>query len=359
MPKGHVIPLPLLCTVNFGAPVPLQAGDAMDAKTLYLQRCRDELQALKPVRDSATKSSVLLDLGADGVTGLERIPTPVLHQVRTLTGTMPELLSPAFDDATGAWVRVILQGERPPGALATLKERFPSLLAFQHEAPTRTADHYALLAAFYLILPLQYYFISVGWYGLFSVFIPVYGFLLLPILATLGNDTQQFLTRASSVQWGLMIAVYCISCIPALMVLDIPGYQNNNLLLINWLILVVQSSDVLQYVCGKLFGKHKIAPVLSPSKTVEGFVGGVLLASLLGAALFWITPFAWWQAALIAILVNLMGFAGGLVMSAIKRDRGVKDWGAMIEGHGGMLDRLDSLCFSAPIFFHVVRYFWV
>ena len=99
--------------------------------------------------------------------------------------------------------------------------------------------------------------------------------------------------------------------------------------------------------------------MLSPSKTVEGFVGGVLLASLLGAALFWITPFAWWQAALIAILVNLMGFAGGLVMSAIKRDRGVKDWGAMIEGHGGMLDRLDSLCFSAPIFFHVVRYFWV
>ena len=99
-------------------------------------------------RNSATKSSVLLDLGADGVTGLERIPTPVLHQVRTLTGTMPELLSPAFDDATGAWVRVILQGERPPGALATLKERFGSLLAFQHEAPTRTArERIAVTAA--------------------------------------------------------------------------------------------------------------------------------------------------------------------------------------------------------------------
>ena len=99
-------------------------------------------------RNSATKSSVLLDLGTDGVTGLERIPTPVLHQVRTLTGTMPELLSPAFDDATGAWVRVILQGERPPGALATLKERFPSLLAFQHEAPMRTAhERIAVTAA--------------------------------------------------------------------------------------------------------------------------------------------------------------------------------------------------------------------
>ena len=99
-------------------------------------------------RNSATKSSVLLDLGTDGVTGLERVPAPVLHQVRTLTGTMPELLSPAFDDATGAWVRVILQGERPLGALATLKERFPSLLAFQHEAPTRTArERIAVTAA--------------------------------------------------------------------------------------------------------------------------------------------------------------------------------------------------------------------
>ena len=186
------------------------------------------------------------------------------------------------------WVMAIVMG----GSLAIghgavillfLGISFFALREFLTLAPTRTADHYALLAAFYLILPLQYYFISVGWYGLFSVFIPVYGFLLLPILATLGNDTQQFLTRASSVQWGLMIAVYCISCIPALMVLDIPGYQHNNLLLINWLILVVQSSDVLQYVCGKLFGKRKIAPVLSPSKTVEGFVGGVLLASLLVA----------------------------------------------------------------------------
>lgn len=236
---------------------------------------------------------------------------------------------------------------------------FFALREFLTIAPTRRGDHLALIAAFYLVLPLQYYLIAIGWYGLFSVFIPVYGFLLLPILATLGNDTQQFLTRASTVQWGLMVAVYCISCVPALMVLDIPDYRDSNLLLINWLILVVQSSDVLQYVCGKLAGRHRIAPVLSPSKTVEGFVGGVLLASCLGMALCWMTPFAWWQAALIAILVNLMGFAGGLVMSAIKRDRGVKDWGAMIEGHGGMLDRLDSLCFSAPIFFHVVRYFWV
>ena len=126
-----------------------------------------------------------------------------------------------------------------------------------------------------------------------------------------------------------------------------------------FLILVVQSSDVLQYVWGKLLGRHKIAPELSPSKTVEGFVGGVASATALGAALWWITPFSPLEAALIAFAITLMGFLGGLVMSAIKRDRGVKDWGAIIEGHGGMLDRLDSVCFSAPVFFHIVRYWWV
>ncbi|MBF4242738.1 phosphatidate cytidylyltransferase, partial [Vibrio anguillarum] len=128
--------------------------------------------------------------------------------------------------------------------------------------------------------------------------------------------------------------------------------------LIAWLILVVQLSDVLQYVCGKLFGKTKIAPTLSPSKTVEGFVGGIALSMLVGAALYAITPFQPWQAALFALLVNLLGFAGGIVMSAIKRDCGVKDWGNMIEGHGGMFDRIDSVCFAAPVFFHLVRYWW-
>jgi phosphatidate cytidylyltransferase len=125
-----------------------------------------------------------------------------------------------------------------------------------------------------------------------------------------------------------------------------------------WLVLVVESSDVLQYVWGKLAGRTPIAPALSPSKTVEGFLGGVLSSTALGAALWWVTPFSPWQAAGLAFIVNLMGFLGGLVMSAIKRDRGVKDWGTLIEGHGGMLDRLDSLVFAAPVFFHLVRYWW-
>ncbi|OEC34493.1 phosphatidate cytidylyltransferase [Pseudomonas cuatrocienegasensis] len=235
---------------------------------------------------------------------------------------------------------------------------FYALREFMTLTPTRRSDYPALVAAFYFALPMQYLLIGIGWYGLFAIFIPVYLFLLLPILSSLGGDTTRFLERTSKVQWGLMIAVYCISSVPALLTLEIAGYEGRNLLLIAWLVIVVQISDVLQYVCGKLAGKHKIAPKLSPSKTVEGFFGGVALATLIGASLYWITPFAFWQAGLFALLVCLLGFAGGLVMSAIKRDRGVKDWGHMIEGHGGMLDRLDSVCFAAPVFFHMVRYWW-
>ncbi|UVJ42925.1 phosphatidate cytidylyltransferase [Pseudomonas sp. LS1212] len=236
---------------------------------------------------------------------------------------------------------------------------FYALREFLTLTPTRRSDYPALVAAFYLALPLQYLLIAADWYGLFSIFIPVYVFLLLPILASMGGDSTNFLERTSKVQWGLMIAVFCVSFVPALLTLDIAGFEGRNLLLIAYLVIVVQLSDVLQYVCGKLFGKRKIAPELSPSKTVEGFVGGIALASLIGGCLWFITPFSFWQSLFIALLINLLGFAGGIVMSAIKRDRGVKDWGHMIEGHGGMLDRLDSVCFAAPIFFHLVRYWWV
>jgi phosphatidate cytidylyltransferase len=235
---------------------------------------------------------------------------------------------------------------------------FAALREFLTLTSTRRGDHLALAAAFFVVLPLQYYLIWIDWYGLYSIMIPVYAFLLMPIVVALRGDTRHYMVRVAEVQWGLMVSVFCVSHVPALLTLPIPGYTGRNLLLIFFLVLVVQSSDVLQYVWGKLIGRHKIAPLLSPSKTVEGFVGGVATASLIGAALWWITPFTWWQAGLLALVINLMGFLGGLVMSAIKRDRGVKDWGRMIEGHGGMLDRLDSVIFAAPIFFHMVRYWW-
>ena len=72
--------------------------------------------------------------------------------------------------------------------------------------------------------------------------------------------------------------------------------------------------------------------------------------------LWWATPFPWWMAAADVAVIALMGFAGGLTLSAIKRDRGVKDYGTLVEGHGGVLDRIDSICFAAPVFFHFTRY---
>ena len=235
---------------------------------------------------------------------------------------------------------------------------FMALREFLSLLYIRRGDHLALAACFYVILPIQYILVAIDWFSMFTIFIPVYGFLFLPILSALLGDTAHFLDRSTKVQWALMISVFCISHIPAILTLDIEGFEDKKLLLMIFFILVVQSSDVLQYVWGKLFGKHKIAPKLSPSKTVEGFVGGVVSASVLGGLLYWLTPFNPVQAVLMSLLICLMGFLGGLVMSAMKRSMGVKDWGNMISGHGGMLDRMDSLCFAAPIFFHVVRYYW-
>ena len=223
----------------------------------------------------------------------------------------------------------------------------------------RRADYKVMVICFYVLLSLQYYFVFSDWYGMFSIFIPVYGFLLLPIVASLSGETEQFLERAAKTQWAAMISIFCVSHVPALMNLHLENFPHeNNVLLLIFMIVVVQSSDVLQYVWGKAVGKRKIMPKLSPSKTVAGTVGGIASATLVAVLMSPITPFSPFQAGLIGLLICIMGFLGGLAMSAIKRDYGVKDWGDMIQGHGGMLDRVDSICFAAPIFFHIVRYFW-
>ncbi|WP_158881644.1 phosphatidate cytidylyltransferase [Rhodanobacter sp. L36] len=233
---------------------------------------------------------------------------------------------------------------------------FFALREFTTLTPTRRGDHLPLVVCFYLAIPLQYWLIGADWYGLFAICIPVYGFLLLPALTAFTGDIENFLERSTKIQWGLMLTVYCISYAPAVMLLHIPGYEGQSLLLMLYLLLVVQISDVLQYVFGKLFGKHKLAPKVSPSKTIEGLVGGGLSATAIGTALWWITPFSPLGSAGMSLIIVVSGFLGGLALSAVKRSLGAKDWGTMIEGHGGILDRLDSVCFAAPIFFHVVRY---
>lgn len=234
---------------------------------------------------------------------------------------------------------------------------FAALREFLTLTRKTKADHWALIGAFYVVFPLQYLFIWFGEVGLFSVLIPVYAFLILPILSALRGAGQHFLSRVSETQWGLMICVFCASHVPALVTLDIDGSTGRSVLLIAFLVLVVQLGDLAEYYMGRKFGKTRIAPTVSP-KTRQGVGYGAGFAAVLGLLLFWITPFAPWAAALIAVTVYLFGVGGALVLAAIKADRGVKNWGHLIPGQGGFVDQMDSVVFAAPIFFHLTRFFY-
>ena len=225
---------------------------------------------------------------------------------------------------------------------------------------TRTdrADHEVLFWAFFVILPLHYLLVGIGWYGMFTIFIPVYAFVFIPFRRVLTGETRNFLASTSRIQWALLICVYAVSHMPMILRLPIRGYDGENAKLLFFFVLVVQLSDVLQYVWGKCCGRRPVAPRVSPHKTWEGTVGGILSTVAVATLLWWATPFRPWQCAAMALLVCLAGFFGGLVLSAIKRDLGAKDWGGAIAGHGGFLDRIDSLCFAAPLFFHITGFFF-
>lgn len=235
---------------------------------------------------------------------------------------------------------------------------FSALREFMTLTRVRRSDHPTVAAAFFLVFPAHYLLLWMDWYELWAVFIPVYAFLFLPIVSALRGEAADYLDRVAEIQWALMVCVFCLSHVPALLLLKIEGFEGANILLIAWLLFVVQLFDVAQYVWGKLVGRRPVAPALSPSKTVEGTAGGVATATVAGAGFWWMTPFAALEAAAVAFVLAVLGFLGSLVMSAIKRDRGVKDWSHLIPGHGGFIDRLDSVIFSAPVFFHIVRFGW-
>jgi phosphatidate cytidylyltransferase len=272
--------------------------------------------------------------------------------------------------------------------------------------PTRRADHRTLFWTFVAFTPLQYVFVAMGWYGLYTIMIPVYASLLVPSRIAISGDPKRFLERVAKIQAGLLICVYALSHAPALLHLDLqtsdgqPWYISSPALppaqpsaeagevaseksaegpvlraptappppaadipgsragLLFYFVLIVQLNDVCQYAWGRLLGKNVIAQQISASRTWEGFIGGILSTMLVGTLLCWATPFKAWEAACIAGVVAFMGSLGSLTMSAIKRDRGVKDYGTLVSGHAGVLDRIDSLCFAAPVFFHITRYFF-
>ncbi len=233
---------------------------------------------------------------------------------------------------------------------------FFALREFMTLTPTERSDYWALVLCFYVAIPVQYILIGTDWYGMFVICLPVYGFIVLPTIQALSGDTERFFERTAKIQWGMMLTIYCLSYAPALLLLTNVEYDGQGLMLLLYLLIVVQLSDVFQYIVGKLIGKRPIAPTVSPNKTVEGFIGGSIMAIAVGTSLWWITPFSVGYAALFSFLIVICAFFGGLSLSAVKRSLGAKDWGRMIAGHGGVMDRIDSVLFAAPVFFHVVRY---
>lgn len=300
-----------------------------------------------------------------GIAGLLTVATVVAWVLRrTVTSPVRRQTIENLHDRTLAWWAMVglLAAALAAGEVATLVffagVSFLALRELVTLTPTRRGDHRTLFWAFFVAVPLQYLLIHARWYGLFIVMIPVWGFLILAIRSAVSGDVTRYHERAARVFWALMIGVFCLSHAPALLMLGGPKLAGHGASLLVFLLLVVQLSDVMQYVWGKLLGRRKVIPSLSPSKTWEGLIGGIATASLAGAGLWWMTPLTWREAGVLALLICVMGFLGGLVMSAIKRDAGVKDWGSLIPGHGGVMDRVDSLAFAAPVFFHVMRYWF-
>ncbi len=241
---------------------------------------------------------------------------------------------------------------------------FWALREFITMTPTRRGDHRALFWVFFLCTPLQYVLVAMGqeWYGVYSIMIPVYASLFVPARITISGDPKRFLERSAKIQFGLLICVYALSYAPALLTLELKvnnaPWTGDYSGLLFYFFLIVQLGDLLQFAWDKLVGKTVIAPAINASRTWEGFIGGVLSMAILGITLKWVTPFGYVEAAVLSATVAVMGFCGAMTMSAIKRDRGVTDYGTLVQGHAGLLDRIDSLCFAAPVFYHMVRFLY-
>jgi len=235
---------------------------------------------------------------------------------------------------------------------------FLILREFISLSPTQRSDHRSLILVFFVVLPVQYLLVWGRHFNLFTVFIPVYVFLAIPVLSALANDPQRFLERNAKLQWGIMVCVFGMSHVPALLLLEFPRFAGREAFLVFFLVLVVQTSMLVQYLLARRT-RRPAAPAISEGFEWRSWAWGLAAGGLLGAALAGFTPFKPLQALAMAVLACAAGSLGHLVMKAIKRDRGVTHWGLAgrsVTGASGLLDRVDALCFAAPVFFHSLRW---
>ncbi|GKS74940.1 phosphatidate cytidylyltransferase [Acidovorax sp. SUPP950] len=269
------------------------------------------------------------------------------------------LLKTSWFMATVFWVGWAL-GDTVATVLFAIVAFF-ALREFITLSPTRRGDHRSLVLAFFVVLPLQFILVGTRKFDLFTVFIPVYVFLALPVASALANDPERFLERNAKLQWGIMVCVYGMSHVPALLLLDFPGYEGKGAFLVFFLVVVVQAGVIAQHLLGRRFPHKPVAPQVSQSFQWLSWASGVAVGGVAGVMLSFITPFKPGQALGMALLACLAGSLGHLVMKALKRDRGITSWGMQgqsVTGAGGLLDRVDALCFAAPVFFHSVRWYF-
>ncbi|MDH5540269.1 MAG: phosphatidate cytidylyltransferase [Rhizobacter sp.] len=287
----------------------------------------------------------------------------ITRSVRELKPEQQERLAVFVRDLRAIWLGAVLFWVAwIAGALvSTLLFGVLSFLALREFVTlthTRRGDHRSLLLAFFVVLPLQYVLVGQRLFDLFTVFIPVYVFLAIPVISALGNDPQRFLERTAKIQWGIMVSVYGMSHAPALLLLNVPDHEERGAFLVLFLVAVVATAQITQETVSRRLRNRPAARAISRSFSWRGWSIGVAAAALLGAMLYWATPFKPVPALLLGALAGGSGTLGELVMKALKRDAGVRNWGgkASVTGAVGLLDRVASLCFAAPVFFHAVRW---
>ena len=235
---------------------------------------------------------------------------------------------------------------------------FLALREFLSLIPTRSVDRPTLLCV-YLTIPMQYLLIANGNYEIFVIFVPLIVFLFLASSMVLAGETPGFISAISTLNWGLMLTVYLLGYVGFVLVITSDGgLITSNAVLVLFLVFLTELNDVAQYTFGKLFGTTTAIIKVSPNKTAEGFAGGLSI-TILSAVLIgpWLTSFTTWESLIAGILIGVAGFLGDITISAVKRDLGIKDTGRLLPGHGGVLDRVDSLLFTAPVFFHYIYQF--
>ena len=225
---------------------------------------------------------------------------------------------------------------------------------------TRRGDHRSLILAFFVVLPLQYMIAGGRYFDLFTVFIPVYAFLAIPVASALAGDPERFLERNAKIQWGIMVCIYGLSHAPALLLLSFKGFEGRGAFLLFFLVMVAATAQITQEAASRWLRRRPVVRFIDRSFSYPAWAAGALAAGVMGALLFWITPFKVGQALVMGLIAGGAGTLGELVMRALKKDAGVRYWGnrASVTGAVGLLDRVAPLCFAAPVFFHSARWYF-